>query len=372
MNKSGVYVHIPFCVKKCAYCDFVSYENRTAEAPRYTDAVLREAAAYRGTAVDSIYIGGGTPTALPPGQLVRLLAGLFDIFTVAPQAEITVEANPGTADEAYFAALAAAGVNRLSLGVQSFCDDELSALGRIHSAKEAEAAVRAAYRAGIFNLSLDLMFSIPRQTQKSLQKSLETAVSLPISHISCYSLTICENTPFGRLVKEGQMPLPDEDTDRAFYTQICEFLDKNGLARYEISNFARPGREARHNTKYWRRVPYIGLGAAAHSFWENRRFENPPQTEAYYAVVYGAKERSGEVISPADAMSEFMFLGLRMTREGISSAAFAKAFGTELDAVYGRQIEKLLRLGLLEKEGDRLRLTGRGIDVSNSVFCEFV
>lgn len=372
MNKSGVYVHIPFCVKKCAYCDFVSYENRTAEAPRYTDAVLREAAAYRGTTVDSIYIGGGTPTALPSDQLVRLLAGLFDIFTVAPQAEITVEANPGTADEAYFASLAAAGVNRLSLGVQSFCDDELSALGRIHSAKEAEAAVRAAYTAGIFNLSLDLMFSIPRQTQTSLQKSLETAVSLPISHISCYSLTICENTPFGRLAEEGQMPLPDEDTDRAFYTQICEFLDKNGLARYEISNFARPGREARHNTKYWRRVPYIGLGAAAHSFWENRRFENPPQTEAYYAVVHGAKKRSGEVISPADAMSEFMFLGLRMTREGISSAAFAKAFGTELDAVYGRQIEKLLRLGLLEKEGDRLRLTGRGIDVSNSVFCEFV
>lgn len=372
MNKSGVYVHIPFCIKKCAYCDFVSYENRLSEAPAYVNAVLAEAEQYRGTAADSLYIGGGTPTALPTAELVRLLHGLFAVFNMAPDAEITVEANPGTVSRDDFAALAAAGVNRVSLGVQSFSNAELAALGRIHTAEEARQAICDAYAAGIHNLSLDLMFSIPQQTRSSLQKSLQAAVDLPVSHISCYSLTICDDTPFGRMVADGQMPVPDEDTDRLMYTEINTFLAQNCFERYEISNFARVGREARHNTKYWRRIPYIGLGAAAHSFWQGRRFENPSQLEAYYKAVREGSEYVGEPITHKDAMSEFMFLGLRLTREGISPKEFESCFGVSLQTIYGKQIHKLTKLGLLEYNGENLRLTDRGIDVSNGVFCDFV
>ncbi len=372
MNKPGVYVHLPFCIKKCAYCDFVSYENCLAEAPDYITAVLAEAEAYRGLAVDTIYIGGGTPTALPTEQLVRLLSGLFAVFCVDSHAEITVEANPGTADRHKFNVLAAAGVNRLSLGVQSFCDDELAALGRIHSAEEAQQAIYEAYAAGIQNLSLDLMFSIPLQTSASWLTSLQTAIQLPISHISCYSLTICDDTPFGAMVAAGQLSEPDDETDRRFYRDLCMFLKQNGLERYEISNFARPGYEARHNTKYWRHIPYIGLGAAAHSFWQERRFENPAQPAAYYDVVYNGAARPGESLTREDAMSEFMFLGLRLTQEGVSPKTFEECFGVSLQSVYGAQLEKLLRLGLLTHKGENFCLTDRGIDISNQVFCEFV
>ncbi len=369
---NGLYIHIPFCLKKCAYCDFVSYENSLAEGENYVNALLLEMEAYKGTTVDTVYIGGGTPTALPPRLLIRILSGAKENFTIAPYAEITVEANPGTCDGNYFSALKNAGVNRISLGVQSFVDDELKLLGRIHSAKEAKTAVKSAKEAGIFNVSLDLMFSIPKQTKESFLYSINEAIALDPTHISSYSLMVCENTPIEQAVSQGKLLLPDEDEDRALYALLVETLAKSGYHRYEISNFAKQGKEARHNTKYWTREPYIGLGAAAHSFWNGCRFENPSSFSDYYAVCRGEKERVGETITEKDAMAEFMFLGLRMTEQGILKQDFLQAFGAPIERIYGAQIEKLCRLGLLACLGDKIRLTERGIDVSNAVFCEFL
>ena len=369
---NGLYIHIPFCIKKCGYCDFVSYENRLAEGEPYVNALLSEMEAYKGTEVDTVYIGGGTPTALPPHLLIRILLGVEENFCILPGAEITVEANPGTCDEAYFKELRQAGVNRISLGVQSFVDEELKILGRIHSAGEAKQAVKNAKAAGIENVSLDLMFSLPGQTKESFLYSVREAISLQPSHISSYSLIVCENTPIEQAVSQGRLILPDEDYDRDLYVLLVETLKQAGYYRYEISNFAKPGKEARHNTKYWTRDPYIGLGAAAHSFWEGKRFENPPLLSDYYALCRGEKTRETEAVTEKDAMAEFMFLGLRLTEAGISQQEFLRCFGKSLNEIYGKQLEKLCSLGLLECLGDRIRLTDRGIDVSNGVFCEFV
>ncbi len=369
---NGIYVHIPFCIKKCAYCDFVSYENRLGEAEAYVDALLLEMEAYRGVGADTVYIGGGTPTALPPHLLVRLLDGVRDCFSLADDREITVEANPGTCSAEGFARLAAAGVNRISLGAQSFLSEELTALGRIHTAAQTKEAVVDARRAGIVNISLDLMFSLPGQTLAHLAYSLEQAAALEPSHISCYGLTLCEGTPLHAAVENGRVTLPDDDTDRALYAMLCNTLHEKGYSRYEISNFAKPGCLSRHNVKYWSRSPYIGLGAAAHSFYGGRRFENPPQLSAYYRVVRGEQDREGARVTRTEAMAEFMFLGLRMTERGVLRQDFFTAFGTGVDAVYAAPIQKLCALGLLEDDGDRLRLTERGIDVSNTVFCEFL
>ncbi|MBQ4517303.1 MAG: radical SAM family heme chaperone HemW [Clostridia bacterium] len=369
---NGLYIHIPFCLKKCGYCDFVSYENRLSEGEQYVKALLSEMEQYKGTEVDTVYIGGGTPTALPPHLLIRILLGVKENFYILPGAEITVEANPGTCDGHYFQELKQAGVNRISLGVQSFVDEELKMLGRIHSAEEAKQAVKNAKAAGIENVSLDLMFSIPLQSKESFLYSIKEAIGLQPTHISSYSLIVCEGTPIEQAVSQGKLILPDEDEDRDFYALLVETLERAGYQRYEISNFAKTGKEARHNTKYWTRNPYIGLGAAAHSFWESRRFENPPCLSEYYAVCRGEKERVSEAITEKDAMAEFMFLGLRMTKQGISKQEFLQCFGVSIEEIYGEQLEKLCRLGLLECLGDAIRLTNRGIDVSNGVFCEFV
>ncbi len=334
--------------------------------------LLCEMETYRGETVNTVYLGGGTPTALPPHLLVRILEGIRKNFTLLADSEITVEANPGTCDEQGFRALAEAGVNRVSLGAQSFVDTELSALGRIHTAGETKEAVEMVRRAGIHNVSLDLMFSLPNQTKESLMVSLDAITALNPDHISCYSLTVCEDTPLWTRVESGETVLPEEETDREFYELICDTLNKNGYDRYEISNFAKAGRESHHNTKYWLRAPYIGLGAGAHSFYGGKRFENPASLSAYHRVANGQQERAGEIITEADAMAEFMFLGLRMTKAGVLRSDFKAEFNQDLDTVYGEAIKKLSDSGLLSDTGDRLTLTERGIDLSNTVFCEFV
>lgn len=373
MNKiAGLYIHLPFCLKKCAYCDFVSYENCLGKAEEYVSDLLSEMETYRGETIDTVYLGGGTPTALPPRLLVRILEGVRKNFVLLADTEITVEANPGTADEQGFRTLADAGVNRVSLGAQSFIDAELSALGRIHTAAQTKEAVEMVRKAGIHNISLDLMFSLPHQTKESLTESLDAILALAPDHVSCYSLTVCEDTPLCKSVETGAVLLPDEETDREFYGLICDTLEKNGYGRYEISNFAKAGRESRHNTKYWLRAPYMGLGAGAHSFYGGRRFENPAGLATYHEVVLGAKARESEIVTEADAMAEFMFLGLRMTKAGVLRSDFKAAFNRDLDAVYGDAIKKLTNFGLLLDTGHRLVLTERGIDLSNTVFCEFV
>ncbi len=359
-------------MQKCRYCDFVSYAGRLEETEAYISALEQEMSEYSGLCLDTVYLGGGTPTALAPAQLSQVLSAVRRSFSLAEDCEITVEANPGTVCAETFSALVESGVNRVSLGVQSFSDSELKALGRIHTVKEAEEAVLAARKAGIRNLSLDLMFSIPGQTEKSLKESLEHAAALSPEHLSCYSLMLCEGTPMYNDHLAGKLSLPDEDEDRRRDELITEFLEQKGYERYEISNFAKPGYESRHNTKYWTRAPYIGLGAGAHSFFKEERYENPSDFSGYYERVRLGKHPGGETISEKDAMAEFMFLGLRRTKDGILRHDFQDSFGKKLEEIYGKPLEKLVGLGLLEDDGRRIRLTKRGIDVSNGVFCEFL
>ncbi len=369
---TGLYIHFPFCKQKCHYCDFVSYPGMLSFGERYVDALIEEMEAYRGALVDTVYLGGGTPTALAPALLEQVLSRVASSFSLAENCEITVEANPGTCDKSTFSALASCGVNRISLGVQSFIDSELSLLGRIHTKDDAVRSVEAVRAAGIRNLSLDLMFSIPGQTRESLYDSLFRAVALEPEHLSCYSLILCEGTPMYEAYNRGEIPLPDEDEDRDRYALLVEFLEKHGYERYEISNFAKDGKISRHNTKYWLRAPYIGLGAAAHSFYENRRFENPTSLSDYFEQVEKRRKPVGETITEEDAMGEFMFLGLRQTKTGVLRSEFQKSFGKSLDAVFGKTVKKLSELGLLVDDGEKVRLTDRGIDVSNAVFCEFI
>ena len=369
---TGLYIHFPFCKQKCRYCDFVSFAGKLSEGERYVSTLLTEMEAYRGAAIDTVYLGGGTPTALAPELLLKVLSRVASSFSLAENAEVTVEANPGTVTKETFVMLKEAGVNRVSLGVQSFVDSELSLLGRIHTKQEAYEAVSAIRSAGIGNLSIDLMFSIPGQTRKTLLDSLSCAVALNPEHLSCYSLILCEGTPMYEANERGELTLPDEDEDRERYALVTKVLEEKGYGRYEISNYAKEGYFARHNTKYWTREPYIGLGVAAHSFYKNRRYENPASLVDYYEQVESGKLPAGEAVSREDAMSEFLFLGLRQTKAGVRRSEFFKCFSVNLDEIYGETIKKLVKLKLLIDDGEKICLTDRGIDVSNAVFCEFI
>ncbi len=344
MNK-GLYVHIPFCLRKCPYCDFYSLTDRSTAAA-YVDAVIDEYRSLDGS-FDTVFIGGGTPTSIG-GELVRLCEAL-------PKAEeFTVEANPGTVDLELLKSLREAGANRISFGVQSFDDRELRALGRIHSAAQAEEAVLLARRAGFENISVDLMLAIPYQTVGSVKKSLDKIRELAPVHVSAYSLIIEEGTPFyGK-----RLPLPSEDEEREIYWLVQRFLEAMGLKQYEISNFALAGMECRHNIKYWTLEPYIGLGAAAHSYNGGRRYSNAPDVAAY--LLGEGRELDSEIITGEEQLREKFWLGLRMTG------------GIPYGGEFPEAVEKLTGQGLLEIADGRLRLTRRGIDLANLVFMEFV
>lgn len=365
----GLYIHIPFCVKKCKYCDFVSFENSDYMFDKYIDALLTEAGEYAGAEADTVFIGGGTPTVLGANQLDRLISGIRKKFRLSADCEITSESNPGTLTGDKIRALFENGVNRVSVGVQSFNDGELSAIGRIHSAKTAYDTVRALADAGFKNINADLMSALPAQTRESLAKTLEMAVSLPLTHISAYSLIIEDGTPIESEYSRGALILPDEDEDREMYADTIDFLAKHGFKQYEISNFAKSGFECKHNIKYWQCREYIGLGAAAHSYIDGRRFYNTSDLSAYADGNYHVSDEI--ILSERDKISEFMIMGLRMT-EGVSRAEFKRRFGIEPERVYGGELGRFTNNGLMKKTESGYALTRRGIDVSNSVLCEFV
>lgn len=369
----GIYVHIPFCLKKCAYCDFASYPGLISRADCYLEDLTVEMEQYRGLRADSVYIGGGTPTCLKKEQLLRLIYRIKNCFLLTEDCEFTVECNPKTADDDYFRALNLAGVNRLSIGVQSFIDEELKLLGRVHTANEAKECVIMAKNAGFLNFNLDLMFGLPKQTVADFEKSISAALSLKPAHISCYSLILEEGTLMHKMVEQGALVLPDEDTERDMYHTLIKKLVASGYEHYEISNFALVKKQSRHNNKYWDIKPYIGLGAAAHSNIGNIRFGNPAALEEYSDAVKHCPPcgRETEELSVLDEMSEFMFLGLRKI-DGIKKSDFKKQFGVDIKSVYGEQITKFCDLKLMEEENDTIRLTLAGVDVSNSVFCEFL
>ena len=376
----GLYVHLPFCRQKCFYCDFPSYAGQEGRMAVYVEALLgelaREGAPLRAAwgPPRTVYLGGGTPTALPPALMERLLAGLREFLAAAPDAlEFTCECNPGTVDAAYLSLLRAGGVNRLSLGVQTFDDALLRRIGRIHTAAEVCAAVRQARAAGFRNLSLDLMYGLPGQTLAGLEMSVQQALALAPQHISIYGLQVEEGTPFARAQAAGQLALPTEEESEVMYDYMTAALPAAGYARYEISNFARPGFESRHNLGYWQDVPYLGVGAAAHSYLDGQRYENPRGIEEYLAALResGRARREEEPMTRATSMEEFAFLALRTAR-GIDRARFAARFGCELASVYADAIARMRARGFLEEDAQGVRLTPLGMKYGNWVFEAFL
>lgn len=374
----GIYVHIPFCVRKCGYCDFLSFSADRAGRLKYLEALVREMKLQVSTdRVDTIFIGGGTPSVLSPGEMDAVFQKLHDCFDLSGIEEFTVECNPGTVTEEKFSLYRQAGVDRISFGVQSAEDEELRALGRIHTFRQAEAGYDLARKWGFDNINVDIMSAIPGQTKESYERTLSRILAMEPEHISSYSLIIEEGTPFYRQYAEN--PPVDEETDRWMYERTGEMLLAAGYGRYEISNYARPGRECRHNLKYWRREDYLGLGLGAASCLAcgdtHERFSNVRDMETYIRRLEGgvlpADEGTREVLSRRDEMAEFMFLGLRCM-QGVSLADFTDCFGESAMVCYEREIRFCVEQGLLERSGDLLRLTPRGIDVSNRVFSLFL
>lgn len=361
MSACAVYIHIPFCARKCAYCDFASYPGTTKQArAAYVDALIEEICSFGGgRACGSVFIGGGTPTLLEGEQLARILHAVRQTFVVAQDAEITVEANPGTVDADKLRQLRAAGVNRLSLGVQSADDGLLQALGRIHRWQDAVDAVALARECGFENLSVDLMYALPGQTKAQWQQTLEQAAVLPITHISCYSLILEEGTPLYDAVQAGEMQLPDEDTALEMHRMTLPTLQQHGFERYEISNYCRDGQVSRHNCVYWQRGDYAGFGCAAHSLVDGVRYANPASLAEYMA---GTRRIDAAQMSRQDALEETLMLTTRMAR-GIDLEDFATQFGDRLEKRCARTIAMLRKNGAAEIADGRFYLTERGLEV---------
>ena len=351
---NGIYIHIPFCLSKCAYCDFNSKAGAIYLAEDYISSLIGEMGKFRGITADSVYIGGGTPTVLSDELTERLLYSVNDIFSLAPDTEFTIESNPATADENKYKLLRKYGGNRLSIGVQSFNDNELSALSRIHSSRDAVNAVLFAKEAGFANIGIDLMEGIPEQTVKSFSHSLEEALKLDVKHMSVYSLIIEEGTPF----YENTPNLPGEDEERELYSLAKRVLTENGFSHYEISNYAKEGFRSRHNIKYWTREDYYGFGAGAHSFYGNVRYENIRDIKSYIASKDKTAGRTE--ISAAESEYERFMLGFRMLD------------GFDTKGRFTDKINKLKQEGLIVTEGASARLSERGEDLANLVFMEFL
>lgn len=363
-----IYIHVPFCVRKCHYCAFNSKVGDEAERAAYVEALTREIERRGdGSAVETLYIGGGTPTTLELEQLEKILGAVTRSFNVDDAAEVTLEANPGTVDAAYLRGLKALGVNRLSLGVQSFDDALLKMLGRVHDSQAAIETVKQATE--LFdNVSVDLMYGLPNQTLEDVRDDLQRVGALKVAHVSIYGLEVEEGTKFFELARVGKLPLPAEDTCADMYDLITATLPAQGYRRYEVSNFARENFESRHNIGYWTGKHYVGFGAGAHSFDGALRTSNVRDVAAYLS---GAAPVLEEVVTRRAAMEEFCFLGLRMT-DGISAQAFAEKFGASLFEVFGAVVDANRRRGLLEVDGDKLRLTTRGLALGNEVFADFL
>jgi oxygen-independent coproporphyrinogen-3 oxidase len=390
----SLYLHIPFCSLKCAYCDFNSYAGLDDLIRPYDDALIEEirlwAQVAGGHPVANVFFGGGTPSLLPIEEIERIMSALHDSFAIQPDAEISLEANPGTIDLPYLRGLLGAGVNRLSFGVQSFHDDELKALDRIHTAAEAVEGYRWAREAGFERINLDFIYGLADQTMSRWQCTIEQAIALEPDHLSLYALTVEEGTKLAHDIDTGRVPEPDPDVQAAMYEWAMDRLDRAGYRQYEISNWARPGQECRHNLVYWRNGEWLGLGAGAHSHWNGHRFANvysPKQyiTRVQETVAAGVdasippadvlpvmrQVTFDEAQAPGTAMADTAILALRLN-EGLDVPAFERRFGTTLDAAYGPAISEFTSLGLLEQTNGRIRLTPRGRLLANEVFVRLL
>ncbi len=387
MKTLELYVHYPFCVKKCRYCDFLSAPATAGEQERYVHALLEEIYhkknKYFDYSVDSVFIGGGTPSLMPPKSLKQVIAAIRDVFVLSEDVEFTIEANPGTLTQEFLESAVCGGVNRISMGLQSANDEELRCLGRIHSLNDFCESFELARRLGIDNINVDLMSALPGQTVESWIQTLKTVAAMNPEHISAYSLIIEEGTPFYDAYETSKIfswakPLPTEDAERQMYYETENVLSGYGYERYEISNYAKAGRVCKHNEGYWRRKNYLGLGLGAASLMEDVRFSNVSDLNTYitgWETGCGVPYVAEETLTLHDKMEEFMFLGLRMMA-GVSKKLFLETFNIAMEDVYEDVIQKNCQLGLLENyllDGEEyLRLSRKGIDVSNSVMSEFI
>ena len=401
----SLYIHIPFCRHRCAYCDFNTYAGQEDSLPAYVEALCREIAFTGQNAPEKInlhtvFFGGGTPSLLTPRQFESVLVTIYRYFEL-PNPEVTIEANPGTVSLSDLRELHSLGINRISFGVQSANPFELRMLERAHSYFDVINAVTWARAAGFDNLNLDLIYGLPLQTLEVWSATLKLILGLAPEHLSLYALTLEHGTPFGRWSARGLIPLPDPDLAADMYEWASETLEAADYKQYEISNWAKPGLECRHNLQYWRGLPYLAAGAGAHGYVNGYRYSNVLRIKTYIDRLSGNREAQIGVHAPSqyptpdsriptlefpltpatvnqhrqtlqDDMSEFMMTGLRLTREGVSAETFRERFGQELDDAYGEEVEDLIRLGLLEWQAERLRLTRRGRLLGNQAFVRFV
>ncbi|MBI2943690.1 MAG: radical SAM family heme chaperone HemW [Candidatus Wallbacteria bacterium] len=361
----GLYVHIPFCKAKCHYCDFASGPGTREQADGYLDLLEREAIRESGARrIDTVFVGGGTPSVLDGAQLTRLFRDVLGRFTLAPGAEVTLEANPESMDESKALLLAGLGVNRVSLGAQSFVPEELARLGRLHTADRVDTAVDAVRGAGIDNVNLDLICGFPGNSTETLDRSLDRLVALAPEHVSVYIYQLEQESHWGRI---GIEP-PDPDAQVELYYHAKDRLEASGYGHYEISNWCRPGRECRHNLKYWTGDPYLGIGLSAASFMDGRRLSNPDDFEAYAEAVESGPELESE-LSGDDLARELLMLRLRLLRgvDGLPGGLGGRATGEVL-----RALERYSRLGLLDRRGDGWALSRQGLALSNEVFADLI
>ncbi|GAB4339935.1 MAG: radical SAM family heme chaperone HemW [Desulfobulbaceae bacterium] len=379
-ERTGLYLHVPFCLRKCPYCGFFSQADEPALHRGFLEAVARQAAWFRksglaeGCRVDTVFVGGGTPSLLPPPLLTELLDLLRDAFPLSGrEIEFSVEVNPATLRPETMEALRRGGCNRLSIGVQSFADEELRAIGRPHTAADGVRAVRAARTAGFTNCSLDLMYGLPGQTVKSWEQTLATALGLALNHLAIYELTIEEGTPFSEAREQGKLALPSEEEVVAMMETTERMTVAAGFVRYEISNYARPGRECRHNCNYWHNGWYVGLGPGAVSCLDGWRVGAVPDVREFQRRLVAGRDWWSweERLEGVERFRETVVMGLRMS-EGISLSGLGKRFGLDLREYYGPTLERLVSRGMVEISGDRLRLTSAGMRLANPVMAELV
>ena len=377
-----LYLHIPFCVKKCNYCDFFSVSGSEEEQEAYVQAMVQEIHLYqekfRPYEVKTIFLGGGTPSLLSGSQTERIFQSLHDSFEIARDAEITMEMNPGTVDLQKLKQYKEIGVNRLSIGLQSAQNRELKMLGRIHTFEDFLETWKEVEKAGFENRNIDLMSALPGQKLETWEDTLRKVLALQPEHISAYSLILEEGTPFYNWYESGRFnagdwELPTEEEEYTMGERTIQILQEAGMHRYEISNYAKPGKECRHNLGYWNRTEYLGIGAGSSSLIGETRFNHIRDRKEYIEMIRRGEDvdTEQEFLSTESQMEEFMYLGLRKT-EGISRTAFQDYFQKSLDEIYGTVIEKLNDEKLLECDGDRVRLSHRGMDVSNWVLAEFL
>ena len=365
---SGLYVHIPFCAKKCAYCDFVSYGGRERFLPLYLSRLKEEAASFAGAAFDTVFIGGGTPSLLSAEEITDLMAFLRRTFMFRQDAEITIEANPASVTKAKVEAWKTAGINRVSMGAQALSDEVLSSIGRCHTLAQLEEAISLVKAEGFDSFNLDLICALPGQTLSAWQKTLDDVCRYAPDHISCYSLILEGSTPMAKAYAAGKIVLPSEEEERAMVHLAEKTLAERGYTQYEISNFARPGKECRHNINYWECGEYLGLGCAAHSYWQGERYHNVNGLDAYLA---GALREDAEMPDASAQREERLMLGLRMNR-GMDVLRFNRDFGCDFAAEYAKPLRRNLDRGLIGFDGAHLFLTPRGRDFCDTVVLDFM